>query len=178
MLHNRRTQPHASAGFTLVELVAVLTLIGILSVSVIPAIEVIGKAHQAGMTQEIRRQLALVRDRAVATGEPSALNFDLSQQTLSMIRLVSGQTVATPMPDVTGQLVSPFNLASAFPGASVDAFINGDGASGSSAIWFDANGVPQVYLGGGVFSACTQNAIVAASGGYTIMVFQQTGGIQ
>jgi prepilin-type N-terminal cleavage/methylation domain-containing protein len=78
----RRTSTHSSAGFTLVELVAVLTLIGILSVTVIPAIEVIGKAHQAGMTLEIRRQLGLVRDRAVATGEPSALNFDLPQGTV------------------------------------------------------------------------------------------------
>jgi hypothetical protein len=95
-----------------------------------------------------------------------------------MIRLVSGQTVATPMPDVTGQLSSSFNLASAFPGASIHTFVNGNGASGSGSIWFDADGAPQVYLGSGSFSAFTQNAVVTASGGHTITVFQQTGGIQ
>lgn len=178
MLHTRRARTHAAAGFTFVELVAVIVLIGILSVAAIPAIGVIGKAHKAALTQEVQRQLALVRERAIATGEPSGVTFDLPLGALSMIRLVSGQTIATPMPGVTGEPTPSLSVASAFPGASIDSVVNGDGASGTGSIWFDAEGTPQVYLGSGSFSTFTQSAVVSISGGYSVTVFQQTGGIQ
>lgn len=76
-MSKRKRAKLSGAGFSLVELMVVVTLIGILLGFAIPAYMMISSDQQLrGACQDVAGQIQLARSRAMTTGVAQTLNFD------------------------------------------------------------------------------------------------------
>lgn len=74
-----------AGGFTLIELVAVLVLVGIVSAVAVPAIGRLTRASGATAAQQLARDLSFARARAMATGTTSWVVFDVANNAYSTL---------------------------------------------------------------------------------------------
>ncbi len=165
--------------FTLIELVAVIAIVGALAIAAIPALGTLTATRRAALGNEVERRLLLARAWAMSTGQPAGLRFDLTAQTLQMQRIVSDGDAPTPMPGVTGSTDADSTLVvgSAFAGASVQSVSTTP--SGDTAVWFDYTGTPQARLANGKLQgSLTADAVVTLTGGATVTVRALSGAIE
>ena len=69
------TKRLTSAGFTLIELVTVITVIGIASLFVLPRLRVTPRTHVRNAAEQLVRDLELMRTRAMATKSAVRVDF-------------------------------------------------------------------------------------------------------
>ena len=173
-----RRQSQRAIGFTLVELVAVMSLVAILSITAIPAVGTIERARKNAAAKELSRRCSLARQRAMSIGERTGLAIDLKNDEAIMMRLASGQTIARPTTGYTGGVETPWSVASAYPGVRLESFRHGDGKTGDGVIWFLVDGSPQVRLADGSFAAFSQNATISMTGGLVVTIHRGTGAVE
>ncbi len=106
--------PHAlrartRGAFTLIELVAVMILVGILGVAATVSFNSMPASRQAAAARQIQRDLAFARERAMATGIRHWVVFSLASNSYSLLAedpLNPGRASATTIKDPATQ--SPF----------------------------------------------------------------------
>ena len=146
MLMNAFNQKRVSPvrGFTLTELLIVMVLLSILSATAIPALGRLDDAQRSGLLNECERLVMLSRSRAISTGIPSGLEFDLTEQRVAMISLQTDSTGVEPVTRA-GTGTDYISRANAFPGAAIELAgpVDAPVSLGTTTLWFDFDGTPQ-----------------------------------
>lgn len=165
-------------GFTLVELTVVMVIMGIVSVSALPAIDRLGATQQAAAASEVRALLRSARSHAMALGDPTGLSVDPSANTIALLWLAPGGE-PSPLLDPLGSPELPLNLSSQFADAGVDTVTMPDGSTTAGTIWFSSLGsLERREEDGEYIGLATTNAIIVLHGGFTVTVDRRTGLIE
>jgi prepilin-type N-terminal cleavage/methylation domain-containing protein len=95
-------------GFTIIELIAVLLVVAIVAATAAPTLSGLADTRAAMAAKHLLRDMAFARQRAVATGVPVWIVFDLTDQEWEILEEdpnTPGRAGATPMVDpVTGRI--------------------------------------------------------------------------
>jgi len=174
------TQAIASSGFTLIEMIAVLVLVSILSLTAIPSIARMDSARETALTTECERLLRFTRAAAVSSGLPTGLRIDLDDQIIGIVVVEEGGGVRTLERDVTGSALL-LDVVNTFGAARL--IEAGDSASPSNrgihTIWFDFDGAPHNRQGDGTDPTdLTRSFVVRISGGRELTVSPITGRVE
>lgn len=157
--------------FTILELMVVVLLMSILAVSVLPALGSLDEARLGAAVDEVERTLVHARSLAMASGEPTGVEFDLTAQTVTLVRIVSAGTPPEPALDALSQPVTPLRLPVTFPRVELISLTNGDGSSGSGTVWFRFDGAPEVRASNGsLVGPFSQDALVTLTGARSVAV--------
>jgi prepilin-type N-terminal cleavage/methylation domain-containing protein len=176
MRTTRRHSGGTRAAFTMVELLVVVLVLGIVSASVVPAIDALAGARRAGAAESIRSTLRFARASAMLTGQPTGVDIDVDDSTLTLVWIAPDQTMPAAKPDALGGDFGPFNLAVEFAGVSIDALTRFDGSSGSGTLWFGADGLPERRdSAGSLLGTATSNAVITLSSGASVTLDDGTG---
>ena len=183
MLHalQDRTRAPRRRGFTLIELVSVIVLVGILSATAIPALGRLDRARDAALLNECDRLIRFAQSHANSTGSPTAARFDLDEQAVSVLAATPDRVRVTPvLRSGTGQPIT-LPIISAFPGASITAagLLTNPRSSGTIDLWFDFDGAPQQRsLSAEDPEELDAEFIIRVSSGDELRVQPSTGAIQ
>jgi len=94
--HGTRPEADATAGFTLIELMAVVAIVVLLAGFVAPNLGIGGRRVLDGEAEGLRAELELARQQAIATGTPHRLALDLDTARFRMERF---ETPPPPEPE-------------------------------------------------------------------------------
>ena len=159
-----------SRAFTLVEVVAVLIIVGILAASAIPVLGRLDGKQGAGAARWVLSDLAYARQRAVATGTRTWVVFDTAQGAWSIQSenpSSPGRSGAATLTDPTTRQPMAVSLESAMPGISIVSA----SFDGAAEVGFDWLGRP---LNQSESLLVTQGQVVF-SGGHTVDIEANTG---
>ncbi len=165
------------AGFTLIELMVVVVIMGVVSVSVIPAMGNVRAMRQGAARDDLVRYIHVARGRAVASGSSRGVQVDLSDSSLRIVKLDALGAVEIETDPLTNA-ARAINLSTLYPGVTIEGMTNGDGAGGSGIVWFDFESNPMTYnTSSEVFSLNTQTVTITLSSGEQIVVYPYSGTI-
>lgn len=172
-----------SRGFSMLELMVVITIIGVLAIAAVPAVGTARDTAQAAARDEVRRQLAVARAFAVQTGDAAGVRFDLDADTIEPLAILGAGMSPLPMPDALGNDTPLLSLPAHFGGVSLDAVTDGEGqshTSGSAAIiWFGFDGLPERRdSSGGLLGTATHDISIVSSVGWSVAVHAGSGMIE
>lgn len=161
-----RTAPRR-CGFTLVELIAVISILGIMSVTAVVAISGTDASRARAAGRALARDLTFARDRALATGRGTWVSFTVGTSSYSVLAenpLVPGRVgaVAIVDPATGGSFVGRLGQRESAGVAIQSVTVPG----GGNDIGFDWLGRPQNAAG----TRLTSNATVALSNAVTVTV--------
>jgi prepilin-type N-terminal cleavage/methylation domain-containing protein len=168
----------ANHGFTLVEIMIVVALMGIIAVSVIPSMNNVQRMREGAARDDVARMLDITRSRAMATGLPTGVRVDVNESTLTLVELTGGTTIT--------QLIDPLTynervlrIADLYNGVEIDTLTNGDGSSGSGYVWFGYDATPHTRLANGTFDADNDGPVrIELTSGQTIVVHPFSGVVE
>ena len=107
----RRSPPSQQRGFTLLEMVAVVAIMGLLLFLFVPAVGVTDSARLRGGARELGAHLEFARQRAVMTGKPHRVLLGLEEGWYQLEWFVSDgdelpgvEALATPEVDLRGPI--------------------------------------------------------------------------
>lgn len=167
---------HASRiGFTLVELMVVVVIMGIVTVSVIPAMNNLSRMREGAARDDLMRMIEIAKGRAVASGLPHGLQVSLTDSSATIVEITSLGTIQVEIDPLTNgnRTISIPNL---YSGVTVSSMTNGDGAGGSGIIWFDFESNPHTRSAQGDFvSLNSQVASIELSSGEFVAVHPHSG---
>lgn len=98
----RTRRPRAGGGFTLVELAGAMVVVAILAAAAVPTLRAARDTRRSIAAHEARLDLAYARERAMATGMPCWVRFDVPSRTWSLLEGTSSSGTladATPVLD-------------------------------------------------------------------------------
>lgn len=168
--------PASRSAFTLIEAMVVVILMSIIAVTVMPALNNLDKARQGAAADELIRLLTQARALAMASGRPVGVSIDLEEDAALIVQISAAGDPPTPATDPMGQPEEAVRFAEQYSGVELVAMTQGDGASGSGAIWFRFDGEPQTRAAdGALVGAFTQDATVELSGSKVVTVRRGTG---
>lgn len=185
MTRQRAMSVQRGGGFTLLEIAVVVTIMGLIAVSALPAFSALQKSREGAATREVERLLVMARANAMTTGDMTglAINAGAVASTLAQkeysIRLVTVNSAGAveELRDPLGQPYGKVQLEVLFPGVEMSKFINGNGTTGVGTIWFNHDGEPMVKTPAG-YEAFTNDAQVAMSGLQTVWVRRISGMVE
>lgn len=167
-----------SAGFTLVELMIVVVLMGIISVTVIPAMDNLSSIREGAARDDIVRMIEVTKGRAVASGMPHGLNIDLANAEISIYEMTDEGEIEVEIDPLTND-ERLLHVSSIYPGVTLSSFINGDGSFGSAVLWFDYESNPHMRNSDGTFrSLNSEPAVITISSGEQILVHHHSGMVE
>jgi prepilin-type N-terminal cleavage/methylation domain-containing protein len=175
-----RPSPHpGTRGFSLIEAIAVVAIVGILAAGVAPAIRSQTRLHQAAAAAEAGRLLRLARAHAMATGEPTGVEVFSPEQTIRLVVSPDpGQGVIT-LSDALGQETELIDIPAKFPGAAILGVTGGDGSTQRVTLWFSHAGEPQVRSeSGSLISSFAEDAVIQFQGEHAVAVLAVSGVIE
>jgi type II secretory pathway pseudopilin PulG len=161
----------------MLELMVVVVVMGLVTITAIPALSLIHGARRVGVVQEIERALLLARARAMATGQPHGVRFEDDRVSLVMI------PAAGDSPEVAvGFDASPVldtDYAFTLNEQAITQLQTGTGGSGDFIAWFSIDGTPELRSSTGQrLGAWTSDMVVTVVGGHVITVRQRSGAVQ
>ncbi len=143
-------------GFTLVELVAVILLVGILSLSILPSFFSRDSFNERALRDELYSALHFVRQRAIDDHDSTAPCYSITWNATSLL-LRRGITVISDYAGSSGQI----NLASRYPNTGV--------SPSSGSVFFD--GLGNIYSSGcGVTPISTTDITITADQTVTLRI--------
>lgn len=175
-IHSRWHSSHS--GFTLVELMVVVVIMGIVSVSVIPAMNNISSMREGAARDDLVRYMNVARGRATASGVAHGLQINLSDSSLTIVKVNSLGSVEVVIDPLTSANRT-INLSDLYSGVTISAMVNGDGEGGSGIVWFDFESNPMTYdAGTQIFTISTQSATITLSSDEQVVVYPYTGTLE
>ncbi len=172
------SENRTNSGFTLIELTIVVIVIGVISVSSIPAFDRLSETRQAAALSEVRAVLRAVRAHALALGDPAGLYVDPSTEMIEMLWIAPGSAPGALL-DPLGLPEEPVNLAQMFIDADIASVTLPDGSSGAGTIWFSNEGGLELYeIDGTYIGPGTADGVVILQGVGQITIDRLTGRIQ
>jgi len=165
-------------GFTLLELMIVVVIMVIISVSVLPAMGNIRTMREGAARDDLVRMIEVAKGRSVASGMPYGLEVNLSTHVIRLVQVNSlGETEITYDPLTNGERT--IDLSIVYPGVTILSMINGDGDSGSGTIWFDYEATPHTRNDSGAFvSLNSESATITLSSREQIIVYPYSGAME
>ncbi len=160
-------------GFTLVELAAVMVIVGIIAGTAVVSLSSVGSKRSAMAARQLQRDMTYARQRAVATGTRNWIQFDTVGQTwtVKVEDLVSpGRATSLVLTDPAtgGPFVQPMNTGS-FVGVTMTVTF----ADGPDWIGFDWLGRP--LREDTEATPLSADGLVVFSGGESVTVDKNTG---
>ncbi len=164
---------YRGGGFTLVELAAVMVIVGIIAGTAFVSMSSVGSKRSATAARQLQRDMTFARQRAVATGTRSWVEFDTVAQTWTVrVEDTASPGRATSLvladPATGGPYVQPLNAGS-FIGVTMTS-VTFDGLDW---VGFDWLGRPLHKTT--ELTPLAANGSVGFSGGETVTVEKNTG---
>lgn len=160
-------------GFTIVEVVVVAVVMGILAVSVVPAVAGLRQTRASEAAREVKRRVELARGFAISSGRPGGVRFDPDANSLELLQVAGGGGGVRPAPSAMGGPQPPVRLAQLVPGSAILSAGTSAPEPGvdARAIWFGFDGSPQRRAPGGALVApMVRTFQVEVSGGWSVRV--------
>lgn len=174
-IDSSRYKRHA---FTLVELMVVVLLMSIVSVTVLPAMGNVQLMREGAARDEVIRFIDVARARALASGEPVGVGVGLQLSSLSMVRVAETGGVQILTDPLTGRQRRVF-ISAMYSGVTLEGLLHGDGSSGSGMIWFDYEGAPHTRDQFGAFQSLNDAPVeIEMSSSETILVHPHSGFVE
>jgi prepilin-type N-terminal cleavage/methylation domain-containing protein len=133
--------------FTIIELVAVIVILGVMAAVAIPAMSTSTQTRQRSAALMVARDLRYIRDRAMASGRPSWAAINPGTETITYSETVSG-SVTSIVDQATGtQMASRLGSGSDagwYAGTAIGTF---NASTTTTTIGFDWQGRPVDSLG-------------------------------
>ncbi len=172
------TKPPARSvrhAFTLLELMVVVLIMSIISVTVIPSINNISKIREGAARDDMIRMLEVVKSSANASGMPHGLNINLDTSIITIYAIETDGSLITKIDPLTNK-PRAIDLSEQYSGVSISNFSNADQGNGSGTIWFDFESKPHARDDDGAFDSInTRSAIITMSSGAQIEIHHQSG---
>lgn len=169
---------HASTrarAFTLVELMMVVVIMGIVSVTVIPAMDNVRGMREGAARDDVARLFEVTKGYAIASGKPVGLRVALSESTLSIVTIDPAGGIVLLNEPLTGNARTLW-VEQTYPGVTLTGFTNGDGVSGDGIVWFDFEANPHTRNPNGVFKSLNDDpAVITLSSSSTVIVHAYSG---
>lgn len=166
--------------FTLIELVAVMVLVSILSLTVTPLLATMRSSRDSALAREVERRLQLARAHGMTTGRPTGLTLDVAEQALRLVYIAEAGAAPAPLPGASGEAEghAQESIEAMFPGSALLA-IDVGGAGAFDTIWFDYQGVPHLRSETGAFvQNLTEDAHISLAGEHVVTVRHTTGMVE
>ena len=165
-------------GFTLVELMFVVLIMGVITASVVPAMDNVRTMRRGAARDDLSRMLMVARGRAAASGRPHGLRIDLTGSTLTVIEVSVTGGIQADRDPLSGN-DRTLDLGVTYSGVALSDMTNGDATRGSGIIWFDFEGVPHTRDSDGSYLGInTQEAVVTLDSGQSVVVHPYTGMVE
>ncbi len=178
MYHPSKPSSSAAHAFTMIELMVVVILMGIVAVTIMPAMDNVRLMREGAARDDVMRLLELARARAMAVGAPHGLSIDLESSSFTLVHITGSGEVETVIDPLTDQSRS-LSLPVTYPGVMIDSMMNGDGETGSGIVWFDFESNPHTRdLDGGFVSLNDEDVIIGLSSGETVVIHAFTGVVE
>lgn len=166
-----RPSPARRAGFTLVELIAVLVIVGIMAGVAVPRLSNLGSSRSAMAGKQLLRDLSFARQRSIATGTVTWVVLDVAAGTWSILAedpASPGRASATVITDMATNREYTITLGvNGFVGVSISSC----DFDGGVEIGFDWLGRPRISD----TTALAAQGFVVLSGGQRVNVEATTG---
>lgn len=164
-------RPHRGGGFSLVELIAVLSIAAIMAVVAVPAFASLASTRTLAATRLLVRDMSYARERAIATGMTTWVVFSVAGNKYSLLQEPIGSpgranAVAIVDPATKQSFVETFGSGQ-FVGVSITS-VAFDGAAECG---FDWLGKPLNTTQ----AALAANGVVTLNGGKTVTIRLATG---
>lgn len=170
-----RPRRHA---FTLVELMVVVLLMGIVAVTVVPAMDNVQMMRNGAARDDTMRLLELAKARALATGMPNGIEISLNSSSLTLVQINDDGQVESVVDPLTYQSRT-ITLPITYSGVTIASMVNGDGVSGSGTIWFDYEANPHTREQNGAFIELNdESALIELSSDEIIIVHAYSGVVE
>ena len=166
-MHRSRCTSRSRA-FTLVEVLVTVTIMAIIAVSVIPAMDVVTETRKGSARDEVIRMLEYARARAVALGQPCGVLAETTGSVVSMVQLDADGEIE-PMLNPFGLDEEAVSIENEYSGVSITSVDAQTDATGT--IWFDYKAQPHSRNADGSFGQFnTSDAGITLSSGVEIVV--------
>jgi len=163
-------------GYTVMELLLIVVIIGILASTAIPVMSQSVEARQGASRDEVIRILEFARGRAIASGVPVGVQVDSATARLHLVTLNQAGAVIDIIDPIDGE-IKLADLTRDYAGVAINSFVNGNGTSGDGTVWFDYRAVPHTRdnISGGFTAAFSQNATITLSTGTLVVIHANSG---
>jgi prepilin-type N-terminal cleavage/methylation domain-containing protein len=163
--------------FTLIEMIAVVVVLGIVAAGSIPAFDAIRSAQHAGCAADLERIIITARARAMATATPTGITLSRDGRHITIVELPQDGELRT-VQDLFQTPMPAIDLAGSWGGNTVSRFVNGDGTNRGRTIWFNHRAEPQTRDDDGADpTAFMRDALYTLANGDVVRVRRITGAV-
>ncbi len=174
----QRAEPRGRCAFTLIEMVAVIVLLGVLAATATPVLANMQRGREAALAREAERRVELAAATALSTTFPTGVQFSIVNQTMTLLEITASGAAPTTITPTAGAKFPDMSVSTIFPGTSITTVDLADSGSPET-IWFDYDGSPQTRNVDGTNPvALTRDAVITFKGGHTLTIRQITGLIE
>lgn len=177
MMESSRLPQHRHSGFTLIELIVVMMVIGILAVVVLPRFDLLKGFDEIGYRDQVKATLEYARKSAVAQRRYVCVLRTGNNLDVSVDRAIPENRQAFTGPPAALPLVCPREQALTLPGGSASGIVPRGSTTlavtSAAGVVFDALGRPWTSTSTTVSSAAVFT--VHGDSDYTITVEAETG---
>ena len=128
-------------GFTLVELLAVVMVIGVMAAVVMPATGTMDRGRLLHAADATARAIETARGHASASGRPTGVRAELPEHTVRLVQLRPGAIGPVAVIDAMGSAMEDLNLVTRY-GAEIESLSSEEPLADT--LWFDHAGQPEL----------------------------------
>lgn len=161
-------------GFSLIELAAVMSVLGLLAAGTAATLTVLESSQQSAAARAVERDLRYSRERAMTTGRTHWVHFLPAQDRYTLREQPEGTStfltsVVLPVSAAAG--VTGVSFANEFPGAGLASASFDSGGFVDTIVGFTWRGLPVGASG----NSLTSQGVVTIDGGHSVLVDAQSG---